>query len=127
VTKKILVILISLALTQGVMGLCFTEDVKGITRGETATKEGKDTGSTAGGAKYHAQGLCQFIRLTGPSSEKVTLPPPCSVIGIKGKYIILKDFYGEEKTIEVEEFTPIKVGDKVVVKDGMLIIGNSPK
>ena len=127
VMKKIFLILISFALTQGVMGLCFTDGVKGMTRGEIANEEGKDTGNTAVGAKYHAQGPSQFIRLTGPSSEKVNLPPPCSVIGITGKYIILEDFYGKKKTVEVEEFGSIKVGDKVVVKDGMLIKGISPK
>ncbi len=127
VIRKTLLILISLALTQGIMGLSFMDGVKGATRGEIATKEGRDTGNTAGGAKYHAQGPSQFIKLKGPSSEKVNLPPPCSVIDITGKHIILKDFYGEKKTVEVEEFTPIKVGDKVVVKDGILILGNSPK
>jgi len=120
VIKKSLVILISLALTQGIMGLCFTEN-------EVAAKEGKDAGITAGESKYFVQGPSQVIRLTGPFSEKVSLPPPCSVTKIKGNLIILKDFYGKEATVEVEEIKNLKVGDKVVVKDGWMRIGISQR
>ena len=127
VIKKSLVILISLALTQGIMGLCFTEDVKGMAKNEVAAKEGKDAGITAGESKYFAQGPSQVIRLTGPFSEKVSLPPPCSVTKIKGNLIILKDFYGKEGTVEVEEIKNLKVGDKVVVKDGWMRIGISQR
>ncbi len=125
--KKVLVILISLALTQGVISLCFMEDVKGVTRGEIATKEGKDVGIAVGEAKYLAQVTSRVIRLTGTSSQKLTLPPPCSVIGIKGNNVILRDFYGKVETVEVEESKDIRVGDKVVVKDGLMKIGISPE
>jgi len=127
VIKKGLVTLISLALIQGVMGLCFIEDVKGMTKGVIAAKEGKDTGNTAGGAKYFAQAPSQVIKLKGLSSDKVSLPPPCSVISIKGDNVILKDFYGKEGTVEVEEIKNLKVGDKVVVKDGLMRIGISQR
>jgi len=120
-------ILISLALTQGVISLCFMEDVKGVTRGEIATKEGKDVGISVGEAKYLAQVTSRVIRLTGPSSQKLTLPPPCSVIGIEGNNITLRDFYGKVETVEVEESKDIRVGDKVVVKDGLMKIGISPE
>jgi hypothetical protein len=125
--KKVLMILISLALTQGVISLCFMEDVKGVTRGEIATKEGKDVGIAVGETKYFTQVTSRVIRLTGTSSQKLTLPPPCSVIGIKGNNIILKDFYGKAETVEVEETAHIRVGDKVVVKDGLMKIGISPE
>lgn len=76
VIKKGLVTLISLALIQGMMGLCFIEDVKGMTKGVIAAKEGKDTGITVGGDKYFAQAPSQVIKLKGLSSDKVSLPPP---------------------------------------------------
>jgi hypothetical protein len=127
VIKRVLVILISLGLIQGVISLCFIEDAKGITKGEVVAKEGKDVRITPGGAKYLAQVASRVVRLTSESSKKGPLAPPCSVIGIKGKKITLKDFYGEEETVEVEEFADIKIGDKVVVKDGLMIIGISPQ
>ncbi len=124
--KKVLAILISLALTQGVISLCFMEDVKGVTRGEIATKEGKDVGIAVEEAKYFTQVTSRVIRLTGASSN-VALAPPCSVIGIKGNNVILRDFYGKVETVEVEESKGIRVGDKVVVKDGLMKIGISPE
>ncbi len=125
--KKVLAILISLALTQGVISLCFMEELNGMTREEIASKEGKDVGVAVGKAKYLAQVTRRVIRLTGTSSQKLTLPPPCSVIGIKGHNIILKDFYGKVETVEVEEIRYIRVGDKVIVKDGWMKIGLSPE
>ncbi len=117
--------LIFLAFTAGLTSLYFMEDAKGMTRGEIATKGGKDVGIAGGGAKYLAQATSRVIKLTGPSSQDLTLPPPCSVIGIKGNHVILRDFYGKVETVEVEDSKYLRVGDKVVVKEGWMKIGIS--
>jgi hypothetical protein len=123
--KKVLMILISLAFIAGLTSLCFMEDVKAMTREEIATKGGNDVGIAVGEAKYLAQATSRLIRLTGPSSQKLTLPPPCTVIGIKGNNVILKDFYGKVETVEVENTKYLRVGDKVVVKEGWMKVGIS--
>lgn len=48
-------------------------------------------------------------------------------MSIKGDNVILKDFYGKEGTVEVEEIKNLKVGDKVVIKDGLMRIGISQR
>ncbi len=68
----------------------------------------------------------QVIRLKGALSQKLTLPPPCTVVGISGQKVTLKDFYGQVETVEVEEVKNMKVGDKVVIKNGVMRVGVPP-
>lgn len=89
-------------------------------------KERSDLKGKAGALSNPNPGPRQVIRLVGASSEKLTLPPPCSVVAINGKKVTLKDFLGQVKTVEVEESKNIQVGDTVVVKNGVMRIGISP-
>jgi hypothetical protein len=66
------------------------------------------------------------IRLKGATSQKLTLPPPCSVVSISGTKVTLRDFFGKLETVEVEDAKDIRVGDKVVVKNGVLRVKISP-
>jgi hypothetical protein len=80
--------------------------------------------------RFFAQRASRVVELKDEFSKNVALAPPCSVIGINGKKLTLKDFYGKQEAIIVEDIKDIKgvrVGDKVVVKDGVLIIGLSPQ
>ena len=128
--RKFLVILISFGLTQGVSSLCLTENLWGMIKGEVMLKEGKNSGFAPGEVRYFAQKANRAVELKDEFSKNVALAPPCSVIAINGKKLILKDFYGKQEAIIVEDIKDIKgvkVGDKVVVKDGFLIIGRSPQ
>ncbi len=128
--RKLSVILIAFVLTQGASGFCLTENLMGKTRGEVMPKEGKTSGFTQGEVRYFAQKANRAVELKDAFSKKVALAPPCSVIDINGKKLTLKDFYGKQESIMVEDVKDlkgVKVGDKVVVKDGFLIIGHSPQ
>jgi hypothetical protein len=130
VIRKFLVILIAFGLTQGVLSFCLTEDLNGMTKGEVMLKEGKSSGFAPGEIRYFAQKANRAVELKDEFSKNVALAPPCSVIAINGKKLTLKDFYGKQEAIIVEDIkdlTGLKVGDKVVVKDGFLIIGRSPQ
>jgi hypothetical protein len=122
VNKKFLVILFYLTLTIFVTSFCIIGDGKA----EALTKR-TDAENKARTVSSPDQGPSPVIRLTGASSKKLTLPPPCSVIGISGKKVTLTDFYGKVETVEVEEVKNIKVGDKVVVKNGVMRVGISPR
>jgi hypothetical protein len=123
VVKKILVISISLGLSLCLTSFCFIED----SMAEALAKERTDAENKARTISSPDQAPSPVIRLTGGSSKKLTLPPPCSVVGISGKKVTLRDFYGKVETVEVEEVKNIKVGDKVVVKNGMMRLGVSSK
>jgi hypothetical protein len=130
VIRKFLVILIVFGLTQGLSSFCLTENLRGMTKGDLMPKEGKSFGFTPGEIRYFAQKANRVVELKDEFSKNVALAPPCSVIGINGKKLTLKDFYGKQEVIIVEDINDIKgvrVGDKVVVKDGVLIIGLSPQ
>jgi len=122
--------LMILGLTQGVSSFCLIEDLKGMPRKEVMPREEKSPGITPGEIRYFAQNASRVVELKDESSKNVTLAPPCSVIGVNGKKLTLKDFYGQQEAILVEDakdLRDVKVGDKVVVKDGVLIIGLSPQ
>jgi hypothetical protein len=117
-------------LAQGVSGSCLIEDSKGMTWGKIMPKEGKGPGITRGGITYFAQKAGRVVELKDESSRNAALAPPCSVIGISGEKMTVKDFYGRQGLILVEdekELRGVKIGDKVVVKDGVLIVGPSPQ
>jgi hypothetical protein len=120
--KKVLAIFIVGILAQVAAGPFIIGDVSGA----VVYREGKGGQISSGGLVYLAQSPSRNVRLTGDSTKKV-LPPPCTVVGIKGKDITVKDFYGKTDTVEVENARGIKVGDKVVVKDGLMIIGIHPE
>ncbi len=67
------------------------------------------------------------ITLVGEGSRRLSLPPPCSIVDLKGKNVTLRDFYGQRANIQVEDARGMKIGDKVVVKDGLLITGIFPQ
>ncbi len=69
----------------------------------------------------------RVIVITSDPTRKLSLPPPCSIVEVKGKIIALRDFYGKTANIEVGDITGMKVGDKVIVKDGLLITGQLPQ
>jgi hypothetical protein len=48
------------------------------------------------------------------------------VVAISGTKVTLKDYFGKVEIVEVEDAKDIKVGDKVVVKNGMLRVKLSP-
>lgn len=51
-----------------------------------------------------------------------------TVIRIEGKNIILKDAGGKEKVIEVKEVPAgLKVGDKIIIKDGTVVPSKKEK
>ena len=127
---KFLAILMILGLTQGVSIFCLIEDLKGMTRGKVMPKEGKSPGITPGEIRYFAQKASRVVELKDEFSKNVALASPCSVIGVNGKKLTLKDFYGQQEAIMVEDVKDLRgvnVGDKVVVKDGVLIIDLSPQ
>ena len=128
--RKFLVILTVFGLTQGLSSFCLTENLRGMTKGDVMPKEGKSSGFTPGEIRYFAQKANRVVELKDEFSKNVALAPPCSVIGINGKKLTLKDFYGKQEAIiveDVKDLRGVKVGDKVVVKDGVLIIGLSPQ
>ena len=127
---RFLTLLMIFWLTQGVSSFCLIEDLKGMPRKEVMPREEKSPGITPGEIRYFAQNASRVVELKDESSKNVTLAPPCSVIGVNGKKLTLKDFYGQQEAILVEDakdLRDVKVGDKVVVKDGVLIIGLSPQ
>ncbi len=73
-----------------------------------------------------AEGKKRMIPLANSSADKV-MPPPCTITGVKGKIVTLRDFKGRVDTVEVTEVGGIRIGDKAVVKDGLLIIGIVPE
>jgi hypothetical protein len=113
---------ICLGLTLCIAGSCFAADsvAQALARGRTG---GANKASTI---SSHDPAPSQYIRLKGAFSRKLTLPPPCTVVGISGQKVTLKDFYGKVETVEVEEVKKIKVGDKVVVKNGVMRVGIPP-
>jgi hypothetical protein len=130
VIKKLLAIGMILGLTQGLSSFYPIKDAEGTPRGGVTPKEGKSPGITPGGIRHFAQKAGRVIELKDQSSRNAALAPPCSVIGISGNKLILKDFYGRQEAILVEDgkdLRGVKIGDKVVVKDGVLMIGLSPQ
>ena len=120
VVKKNLGISICVGLTLCIASFCFAEDSMAQAR------ERADGANKAGTISSPDPAPSQVISLKGVFSQKLTLPPPCSVISISGNKVTLRDFYGKAETVEVEEVKNIKVGDKVVVKDGVMRVGIPP-
>jgi hypothetical protein len=122
VAKKYLGIFMGLCLTICMASFCFLEDSMAQAlarqRGDGANK------SSAISSPDPAPSL--VIRLRGAASQKLTLPPPCSVVSISGQKVTLRDFFGKVETVEVEEVRSMKVGDKVVVKEGVMRVGIPP-
>ncbi len=122
VAKKYLAISMGLGLTLCMASFCFVEDsmAQALARGSG----GGANKSSSISSPDPAPSL--VIRLKGTASKKLTLPPPCSVVSINGTKVTLKDFFGKLETVEVEDAKDIKVGDKVVVKNGVLRVKISP-
>ena len=121
---RFLILLIFLWLTQSVSSFHLIEDLKGMTRG------GKSPGIPPGEVRYFAQKGSRVVALKDEVSRNAALAPPCSVIGINGKKLTVRDFYGRQEAILVEDgkdLRGVKIGDKVVVKDAVLMIGLSPQ
>jgi hypothetical protein len=89
-------------------------------------KEWKGGDSSGSKIVLAAQAKNRSIPLAGSSANKV-LPPPCTVTGVKGKMVTLKDFYGRIDTVEVLDATGIQVGEQAVVKNGRLKLGPRPE
>ena len=122
--------MIILGLSQSVPGFSLIENLKGMTRRGVMPNEGKSAGIPPGEVRHFAQKAGRVVELKDEPSKNTALAPPCFVIGINGKKLTLKDFYGKQETILVEDgkdLRGVKVGDKVVVKDGVLMIGLSPQ
>jgi hypothetical protein len=122
VSKKNLVISIWVGLTLGITSFCFVDD----SMAQALARERTDGANKASTISSPDPAPSQFVSLKGVFSQKLTLPPPCTVVGISGQKVTLKDFYGKVETVEVEEVKNIKVGDKVVVKDGVMRVGIPP-
>jgi hypothetical protein len=122
VVKKNLGISICLGLTLCIASFFFVED--GMA--QALARERADGANKASTISSPDPAPSQVIRLKGAFSQKLTLPPPCSVVSISGNKVTLRDFYGKAETVEVEEVKTIKVGDKVVVKDGVMRVGIPP-
>ncbi len=122
VVKKNLGISICLSLTLCLASFCFVED----SMAQALARERGGGANKAGTISSPDPAPSQVIRLKGALSKKLTLPPPCTVVGISGQKVTLKDFYGNVETVEVEEIKNVKVGDKVVVKNGVMRVGVPP-
>ncbi len=85
------------------------------------------TAADDAGAQTNSEKSRRAVMITGTGSAKLSLPPPCSIVDLRGKSMTLRDFYGKAADIQVEDATGMKVGDKVVVKDGVLITGVFPQ
>jgi len=125
--KKDLFGLVAAACVFGLAGFSPIVEAKSLAKGEVTGKEGIKTAVASGEVGYFAQVKSRVINLTGPSSEKIYFPPPCTVIRIEGRLVFLRDFYGKEETVEVVNAAGIRVGDKVVVKHGTMRIGIPPE
>lgn len=122
VVKKNLGISICLSLTLCIASFSLVED----SMAQALARERADGANKASTISSPDPAPSQVIRLKGTFSKKLTLPPPCSVVSISGNKVTLRDFYGKAETVEVEEVKNIKVGDKVVVKDGVMRVGIPP-
>jgi hypothetical protein len=122
IKKNLVISSLCLGLVFGITSFCFVED----SLAQTLARERTDVANKASAISSPDPAPIQFIRLKGAFSQRLTLPPPCSVVGISGQKVTLKDFYGKVETVEVEEVKNIKVGDKVVVKDGVMRVGVPP-
>jgi len=122
VAKKNLGISICLGLTLCIASLCFVDD----SMAQALAREQAGGANKASTLSSPDPAPSQFIGLRGVFSQRLTLPPPCSVVSINGNKVTLIDFYGKPETVEVEEVKNIKVGDKVVVKEGVMRIGIPP-
>jgi len=98
----------------------------GATKNDSPVKEWKGGDSSGSKIVLAAQAKNRSIPLAGSSANKV-LPPPCTVTGVKGKMVTLKDFYGRIDTVEVLDATGIQVGEQAVVKNGRLKLGPRPE
>jgi len=123
VVKKNLGISICLGLTLCMASLCFVDNSMAQALAREQTGGGANKASALSSPDPAPS---QFIGLRGVFSQRLTLPPPCSVVSINGNKVTLIDFYGKPETVEVEEVKNIKVGDKVVVKEGVMRIGIPP-
>jgi len=122
VAKKYLAIYIGLGLTICMASFCFVED----SMAQTLARGRGDGANKASAISSPDPAPSLIIRLRGAASQKLTLPPPCSVVAISGTKVTLKDYFGKVEIVEVEDAKDIKVGDKVVVKNGMLRVKLSP-
>ena len=122
VKKNLVISSICLGLILSIAGLCFVED----SLAQALARERTDAAGKASTLSSPDLAPSQFISLKGAFSRKLTLPPPCTVVGISGQKVTLKDFYGKIETVEVEEVKNLKVGDKVVVKNGVMKLGVRP-
>ncbi len=122
VKKNLVISSICLGLILGITSFYFVED----SMAQALARERPDGANKAGTLSSPDLAPSQFIRLKGAFSRKLTLPPPCTVVGISGQKVTLKDYYGKVETVEVEEVRNMKVGDKVVVKEGVMRVGVPP-
>ncbi len=78
-------------------------------------------------AAAQAKNSSRAIPIVGKTSPRISLPPPCSVVAFKDKNVTLRDFYGKQANVQLAEVADIKIGDRVVVRDGLFITGILPE
>ncbi len=115
------VLLACLLMSFSLTGISF-----GMMKSETIIKDSKGGESAGGKSILLAEGKKRMIPLADSSANKV-MAPPCTVTGVKGKVVTLRDFKGQVDTVEVVDISGIRVGDRAVVKNGLLIIGIVPE
>jgi hypothetical protein len=110
-----------LLMTLSLTGISF-----GTVKGTSITQAEKGGESASGKPILLAEGKKRMIPLADSSANKV-MAPPCTVTGVKGRMVTLRDFRGQLDTVEVVDVSGIRIGDKAVVKNGLLILGVVPE
>ncbi len=98
----------------------------GTMKSETLTRDRQGNDGSTGKTILLAEAKKRMIPLA-PSSAKIVMAPPCTVLAVKGKEVTLRDFNNRVGTIEVTNPAGIQVGDRGVVKNGQLILGIVPE
>ncbi len=111
----------------GFAGFGSVEKAVGVDKQSGLAKEARGADHASSESAPPSEKTRQAVKLTGGSSKNLILAPPCSVIDVNGRNVSLRDFYGKQNIVQVENAADIKVGDKVVVKKGWLIVGISRK
>jgi hypothetical protein len=124
--KKTFTVLWVLFFTCLLMSFGLTGISSGASKGEPSLKGGKGEESAGGKTQQLAQAKRISVPLAGESVTKV-MPPPCTVMAVKGNVVTLRDFKGKVDTVEVADARGIRVGEKAVVKNGHLTVGLVPE
>jgi len=124
--KRTLAILWTLFFTCLLMAFSLTGISYGTMKSETLFKDDRGGEGVVGKTILFAEVKKRMIALA-PSSANSVMAPPCTVTAVKGKFVTLKDFNNKVGTVEVVDAMGIQVGEKGVVKNGLLILGIVPE